>query len=139
MFKINRKTEYALRGLRYLAVHAGESPIMIREIAEAVKASPVFLAKIFQLLNAAGLVTSVRGVVGGFKLSRGPERITLKEILEATEGPICVNLCVLDEKACDLSKTCSAHQVWIGVRQSINDMLDRVTLKDIAGEQLKRR
>ena len=49
MFKINRKTEYALRGLRYLAHSRTGEAVMIREIAQAADASPVFLAKIFQL------------------------------------------------------------------------------------------
>ena len=131
MFKINRKTEYALRGLRYLAGAKTNEPVMIREIARAVDASPVFLAKIFQLLNAAGLVTSSRGVVGGFRLSRPPEQINLREILEATEGPVSVNVCVVDEDACDLTKTCSAHKVWRQVRYSINKMLEQITLKDV--------
>ncbi len=131
MFKINRKTEYALRGLRYLANSRTNEPVMIREIAQKVDASPVFLAKIFQLLNAAGLVTSSRGVVGGFRLSRPPEQINLREIVEATEGPVSVNLCVVDEDACDLTKTCAAHKVWRQVRYSINKMLEQITLKEL--------
>ena len=131
MFKINRKTEYALRGLRYLANTPGNDFVMIREISNAIDTTPAFLAKIFQLLSAAGLVVSSRGVVGGFKLSRQPEKITLREILEATEGPICVNLCVVDSKACDLVKTCAAHKVWLKVRRSVNDILDQITLRDV--------
>jgi Rrf2 family transcriptional regulator, iron-sulfur cluster assembly transcription factor len=131
MFKINRKTEYALRGLRYLANKRKDEVVMIREIAKAVDASPTFLAKIFQLLNAAGLLTSSRGVIGGFRLSRPAEKITLREVLEATEGPISVNLCVVDEEACDLSKTCAAHKVWDRLKQMLDKELGHITLKDI--------
>ncbi len=131
MFKINRKTEYALRGLRYLASSRKGEVVMIREIAQAVDASPVFLAKIFQLLSSAGLVTSSRGVIGGFRLSRPPEKINLREILEATEGPVSVNVCVVDEDACDLTNTCAAHKIWRNVRYSINKMLEQITLKDL--------
>jgi Rrf2 family protein len=131
MFKINRKTEYALRGLRYLAGSRKDEVVMIREIAKAVDASPVFLAKIFQLLNAAGLVTSSRGVVGGFRLSRPPEKINLLEILEATEGPISVNACVVDEKSCNRSSNCVAHEVWSQLRNKINNELEEITLKDL--------
>ncbi len=131
MFKINRKTEYALRGLRYLAGCRTDEAVMIREIAQAVDASPAFLAKIFQLLNAAGLVTSSRGVVGGFRLSRPPEKINLREILEATEGPVSVNVCVVNENACNLTETCAAHKVWDRMRQSINEMLEKITLRDL--------
>jgi Rrf2 family protein len=131
MMKINRKTEYALRGLRYLAKVRTNEPVMIKEIAEAADTSPVFLAKIFQLLNAAGLVTSSRGVVGGFRLSRPPEKINLRQILEATEGPISVNICVVDEDACNRSKTCAAHKVWLKVRTSLNKTLEQITLKEL--------
>lgn len=108
-----------------------DEAVMIREIAEAIDVSPVFLAKIFQVLHAAGLVTSSRGVVGGFRLSRPPEKINLLEILEATEGPVSVNVCVVDEDACNLTATCAAHKVWDRVRQSINDMLKSIPLKDL--------
>jgi len=131
MFKISRKTEYALRGLRYLANTKDSDPVMIREIARAADSSPVFMAKILQLLNAAGLVTSSRGVVGGFRLSRPPGKINLREILEATEGPVSVNICVVDENACDLSKKCTAHKAWEKVRDSLNKMLEQITLKDL--------
>lgn len=131
MFKINRKSEYALRALRHLANTRTDEPVMIKEIARAAEASPVFLAKILQLLNAAGLVTSSRGVVGGFRLSRPPGKINLREILEATEGPISVNICVVDEDACNLSKTCEAHKVWQKVRKSLNKTLEQITLKDL--------
>lgn len=132
MIKINKKTEYALRGLRYLANQPGGQFVMIREMSRIVDTSPVFLVKIFQRLRSAGLVESSRGMIGGFKLSREPERITMREILEAAEGPICVNECVIDSKACKLTKTCTAHQVWVEVRRAINDLLDKITLKDVA-------
>jgi Rrf2 family transcriptional regulator, iron-sulfur cluster assembly transcription factor len=131
MFKINRKTEYALRGLRYLANKRTDEPVMIRDIAEAVDAAPAFLAKILQLLNLAGLVTSSRGVAGGFRLSRPAENITLREILEATEGPISVNVCVVDEDTCNLTKTCAAHKVWEQLKQMINQEMEGITLKDL--------
>jgi Rrf2 family protein len=132
MFKLNRKTEYALRGLRYLANQPSDRFIMIKEISQAAEASPIFLGKIFQLLNAAGIVTSSRGVDGGFKLSRDPGEITVKEILEATEGPIWVNQCVVDSRSCKLTQTCIAHDIWIELRSTINKMLDGATLKQIA-------
>jgi len=132
MIKINKKTEYALRGLRYLANQPGGQFVMVREMSRIVNTTPVFLVKIFQRLRAAGLVESSRGMVGGFRLSRAPEQITMREILEAAEGPICVNECVVDSKACKLTKTCTAHQVWVELRRVINGLLDKITLRDIA-------
>jgi len=132
MLKINRKTEYAIRGMIYLARQPREEYVMIREITQATKTSPVFMTKIFQTLGNANLVVSSRGVSGGLRLSRKPEHITLREIIEATEGPVIMNLCVLDSKSCGFSKICSAHTAWKKITDSINGMLEDVTLKDIA-------
>lgn len=132
MIKINRKTEYAIRGMIYLARQPRDQYVMIREITQATKTSPVFMTKIFQVLGNANLVVSSRGVAGGLKLSRKPEHITLREIIEATEGPVIMNVCVLDSKACGFSKICSAHTAWTRIKDSVNGLLEDVTLKDIA-------
>ncbi len=135
MFKISRKTEYAIRGMIHLARQPGERSLMLREIGEATKTSPVFLAKIFQSLNAAGLVASSRGAAGGFRLARKPERISLKEILEAIEGPVQVNECVVDNSSCGFSRKCSAHAAWRKVREVLDSALDDITLGEIARER----
>jgi Rrf2 family protein len=134
MFKISRKTEYAIRGMIYLAKQPRDQFVMIKEITKATKTSPVFLVKIFQALSNANLVVSSRGSFGGFKLSRKPEHITLRDILEATEGPLIMNLCVLDNRSCGFSNTCSAHSAWKRLRDSMNGMLEDVTLKEIASD-----
>ena len=69
MFKISRKTEYAIRGMIYLAKQPRDQFVMIKEITKATKTSPVFLVKIFQALSNANLVVSSRGAVGGIKLA----------------------------------------------------------------------
>lgn len=135
MFKISRKTEYAIRGMIHLARQPADKFIMLREIGKATKTSPVFLAKIFQVLSSAGLVESSRGAVGGFRLARQPEKISLKEILEAIEGPVQVNDCVVDSKSCLFSKKCSAHTAWKKVREVIDLTLSEINLGEIARER----
>jgi Rrf2 family protein len=135
MFKISRKTEYAIRGLMCLARNEKGGYIMLRQIGNETKASQIFLAKIFQTLSSAHLVESSRGVVGGFRLAKKPEDITLKEIVEATEGPIQVNVCIVDSKSCDFSEVCSAHVAWQKVRTGLDHILSGITLKEIASER----
>jgi len=118
----------------YLAKQPRDQFVMIKEITKATKTSPVFLVKIFQGLSNANLVVSSRGAVGGFKLSKKPEHITLRDILEATEGPVIMNLCVIDNRSCGFSKTCSAHVAWKRLRNSMNGILEDVTLKEIASD-----
>lgn len=133
MFKISRKTEYAIRGMIHLARQPAGDFIMLRDIGKATQTSPVFLAKIFQALGSAGLVVSSRGAVGGgFRLARKPERISLKEILEAVEGPIQVNECIVDAGSCGFSRKCSAHTAWQRVKGIVDSTLDDITLKEIA-------
>lgn len=134
MFKISRKTEYAIRGMVFLARQPGRT-VMLKEIGKATMTSPVFLAKIFQVLSGAGLVVSSRGAVGGFRLGREPDRISLREILEAIEGPITVNNCVVDGKSCEFSKKCSAHLAWKRVKREMEAVLDDITLQEIALER----
>ncbi len=135
MFKISRKTEYAIRGMIHLAKQPADKFIMLKDIGKATQTSPVFLAKIFQLLNSAGLVESSRGASGGFRLSRNPQRISLKEIVEAIEGPVQVNECVVDSKSCLFSKKCSAHTAWKKVRTILEFALHDISLKEIARER----
>lgn len=108
---------------------------MLRQIGNATKASQVFLAKIFQTLGNAHLVESSRGAVGGFRLAKKPEDITLKDIIEATEGPIQINVCVVDSKACGFSEACSAHVAWQKVRTRLDVTLSEITLSEIAFER----
>jgi Rrf2 family transcriptional regulator, iron-sulfur cluster assembly transcription factor len=135
MFKISRKTEYAIRGMMYLARNQKGEFIMLRQIGNTTKASQVFLAKIFQTLSNAHLVESSRGAVGGFRLARNPEKITLKDIIEATEGPIQINVCIVDSKACDFSEACSAHVAWQKVRSKLDVILSEITLSELALER----
>ncbi len=135
MFKISRKTEYAIRGMMHLAKQPAGEFIMLKDIGKATRTSPVFLAKIFQLLNSAGLVESSRGASGGFRLSRNPQRISLKEIVEAIEGPVQVNECVVEGRSCVFSKRCSAHTAWKKIQAILEFAMHEISLKEIAKER----
>jgi len=132
MRPISKKGDYAIRGMVYLASQPPGRVVLVSEIARAMDIPPLFLAKIFQQFNKLGLVKSFRGSGGGFLLGRSPEEITLCEIVEAVEGPIMPNRCVLSDGACNREKRCTVHPVWKKVEKSIIDILRGVTLKDLA-------
>jgi Rrf2 family protein len=115
----------------YLASQLPGRVVLVREIARAMDVPPLFLAKIFQQFTKLGLVKSFRGSGGGFLLGRPPEEITLCEIVEAVEGPIMPNRCVLSNGACSREKGCTVHPVWKKVEKSVIDILSGVTLKDL--------
>lgn len=133
MRPISRKGDYAVRGMVYLASQPQGRVVLVGEIAKAMDVPPQFLAKIFQQFNKLGLVHSFRGSGGGFLLGRPAETITLCEIVEAVEGPIMVNRCVMSGGACNREEVCTVHPVWKRVQAGVIDILSGVTLKDLAG------
>jgi Rrf2 family transcriptional regulator, iron-sulfur cluster assembly transcription factor len=134
MMELTRKAEYAIRGMLYLARKQEGGISMLAEIAGAVDTPRTFLAKIFQDLVKTGLIRSTRGVKGGFVLARPPERITLREIVEAIEGPIMPNKCLMGEGVCSFQKTCPVHPVWRRLQAVTKGILDEVTLKALSAE-----
>lgn len=123
---ITRKTDYAIRCVLYLAESMGKT-VMINEIAEKAQIPKSFLAKILQRLAKAGIVTSLRGVKGGFKLAKKAAAISLLDVVEAMEGPVAMNVCAVDRKACALSRTCCIHPVWVDIRRDMEARLGKMT------------
>ncbi len=132
MMELTRKGEYAIRGIVYLAGKPLDKVCLLSDIAIAVDVPPTFLAKIFQQFSKIGLVKSFRGTGGGFMLGRSPENITLLEVVEAVEGPIIPNRCVVTPSDCDRSATCNVHSVWRRVQGEVRGVLKAVTLKELA-------
>ena len=132
MMSLTRKGEYAIRGIIYLAQQAPGATVLMEDIAQATQAPPTFLAKIFQSFARAGIVRSSRGTGGGFTMGLPAGQITLREVVEAVEGPILPNRCLIKEGACDRDKTCKVHKVWHKVQRSMLDVLEAVTIEDLA-------
>lgn len=132
MMELTRKGEYAIRGIVYLAGKPIDKVCLLSDIAAAVDVPPTFLAKIFQQFSKLGLVKSFRGTGGGFMLGRPPESITLLEVVEAVEGPIISNRCVVTPSDCGRSEVCNVHPVWKRVQDQVRGVLEGVTLKDLS-------
>ncbi len=137
MMELTRKGEYAIRGIVYLAGKPMDKVYLLSDIAAAVDVPPTFLAKIFQQFSKMGLVKSFRGTGGGFMLGRAPENITLLEVVEAVEGPIIPNRCVVNPLNCERSGDCNVHPVWARVQGEVRGVLEGVTLKELASERQK--
>jgi Rrf2 family transcriptional regulator, iron-sulfur cluster assembly transcription factor len=134
MLHITRKGDYAIRGMVYLATRPMNRMSLISEMASGIDVSQTILAKIFQNLGKVGLVKSSRGMGGGFTLSRPAEEISLLEIVEAVEGPIVLNRCLLRQGMCDRDAECTVHPVWREVQEKMRGILGNVTLKQLAGK-----
>src|SRR5712692_5901414 len=91
---MTKGVEYGIEGILYLARRDRGEPALIREFSRATATPETFLSKIFQRLATKGLIRSRRGFRGGFRLARPARRITLREIVEALQGPIEFHRCL---------------------------------------------
>jgi Rrf2 family protein len=129
---VTRQTDYALRCVLYLS--RGEDRIAsVGEISRAMHVPKSFLAKILQRLVKSEIVTSTRGVRGGFQLAKRPRDISLLDVIEAVQGPTAMNMCSVDRKTCRLSGTCAIHPVWAKLRRDIEERLKKERFSDFPG------
>lgn len=130
--QLTRGGEYAIRAMTYLARRPVGEISALRDVGAEQDIPESFLAKIFQSLVHAGLVASQRGAHGGFSLARPPGEITVREVVEAIDGPIALNGCVLWPEDCRRSGACRMHEVWILAQERMMDVLGEVTLAQLA-------
>jgi Rrf2 family protein len=132
MMELTRKGEYAIRGVIYLARLKPGEVALISGIAEATGVPQTFLAKILQNFAKIGIVNSFRGTGGGFVLGRPAAQITLREVVEAVEGPIMPNRCLMGDSGCEYNMTCLVHPVWREVQVKVVEILNGVTIEELA-------
>ena len=129
-------TEYALRGLAELAGRSNGETILLDQLVAGTNLPRDFLAKIFQKLVRARLLTSAKGRGGGFALARPAHQITLLNIVEAIEGPQPLDGCVVGLERCNDHMPCAQHDLYKPIRQRLKDYLNTTTLADL-GASLK--
>ena len=133
--KISTKGRYALEAITDLANHAGMNYESIRSIAERRGLSDNYLEQIFLLLRKAGVVESVRGPQGGYRITREPSLITAGDVLHAVEGRMAPVLCLDDEaaeKPCGKENRCVTRKVWCKMMLAMDAVLGQVTIADLA-------
>jgi Rrf2 family protein len=133
--KITTNGRYSLRAMLDLALHENGQPVQRAEIAGRQAISAEFIAQLFRQLNKAGLVESVMGPGGGYRLGRPAETITVGDIIRAVEGPVAAVFCVNPAagKSCPRIGACAAQQVWRELSQVIEKFLDSMTLERLQG------
>ena len=114
-----------------LADHNGSNPVFLKDIAKREDISEKYLSLIVIPLRGAGLIQSIRGAHGGYRLTRKPAEITMLDVLSALEGEICLVDCVKDTKRCSRISTCPTRDIWGILGQKISETLRSVTLADL--------
>ena len=136
--QLTRACEYAIKSLLYLALQDPETRVMTSEVAIAQEIPVNFVRKILEALAKTGMVESHRGAGGGFTLARGPETITIRQIVEAVEGPLALNQC-LSQNICENKPHCPMSEVWQEAQRAVESVLERYTLADIVHSINQRR
>ena len=131
---ISRKTDYALRMLAMLVQGEGNL-LSVRTAAEEVDVPYSFARSIQHGLVRAGIVESLRGVHGGMRLKVDPAEVTIRQIVEAVQGPLVMNDCTADDVVCPRSSGCCYHPIWSGAQALMHSYLDSVTLDDVVNRR----
>lgn len=132
MLTINQKADYAARILLHLAMQPPGTTITAREAAQARLIPYALARRLFSLLANAGFLKAHRGKGGGFSLARPPAEINLLEVVEAVEGPIALNRCVVEPEDCPFSPDCPVHEAWVKARDVLRGYLSQVTFQQLA-------
>jgi Rrf2 family protein len=123
----------------YLSGLGSGSRVPTSIISEAAAIPRPFLTKVVAQLVTAGLVSTRRGMGGGVSLAQPPEEVTLLQVVEAIDGPIVINECLLSPGACELEPNCGAHDVWADIQARLVQSLEAVTMEDLARQQAEKR
>ncbi|KAF0159044.1 MAG: rrf2 family protein [Syntrophaceae bacterium] len=129
--KLSTRSRYGVRMMTDLADHNGSNPVLLKDIAKREDISEKYLSLIVIPLRGAGLIQSIRGAHGGYRLTRKPAEITMLDVLSALEGEICLVDCVKDTKRCSRISICSTRDIWDILGQKISETLGSVTLADL--------
>ncbi len=132
--KLSTKGRYGLRILYDLAANPGATPRMLKEIAAAQGISLKYISRLIIGLRKAGLVRSVRGARGGFRLARFPRDVSLLEIVEVMEGRVALVDCVCHPDACPRIPTCTPRRIWMNLNDQIRARMAAITLQMLLDE-----
>lgn len=118
-----------------LALHYGEGPVLLKDIAERQEISEKYLGHLISPLKAAGLINSSRGAHGGYILTRHPREITLREVVRAVEGDLAIVECVTAPAVCHRVSSCVTRDIWSQVSKKMTEILESTTLQDMVNQQ----
>ena len=121
----------------YLAGRAEAGLTPASEVAAALGTPPNYTGKTLRQLARKGLLRSIRGPHGGFGLLHPPSAVSVARLVEAVDAvPERPAVCLLGDRTCDPMRPCEAHQRWMEVQEHMNELLERMTLADLLGDEV---
>ena len=130
--KITSKGRYGLRAMVDLAVNSETEPVSIHSIGERQDISDGYLEQLIAKLKRAGLVESIRGAAGGYRLARSAEEISVGDILLALEGNLTPIECpALEAESECVKESCVTKVVWKRIDDALKDAVDNISLQEL--------
>jgi Rrf2 family iron-sulfur cluster assembly transcriptional regulator len=132
--RLTTKGRFAVTAMLDLAMAPNSHPVTLAAISERQKISLSYLEQLFARLRRRGLVTSVRGPGGGYRLAHDMQQISVAAIILAVDEVLDSTQCGGKEN-CHDEKKCATHNLWTNLNKHIFDYLGAVTLKQLVDEQ----
>ena len=130
---VSRRTDYATRAVLALALADGR-PLKLEQIARRTAVPRSVLEPVMPVLRTAGIVRSERGRVGGYRLNRAPEEVTLERVVRLFQGQLAPIGCATrrSPEFCPMELACSLRATWTEVRDATIAILERTTFAELA-------
>ncbi|MFQ5768306.1 MAG: SUF system Fe-S cluster assembly regulator, partial [Acidobacteriota bacterium] len=133
MIRLTRQADYAIVVMTYLARLTGTFTVTARDLAREARLSRPMVSKTLKALTQAGLLTSQRGVHGGYRLAARPDEITIARIITALEGPIGMTDCTNEDPGCcDIELSCPVRSNWQLINEVVHHALEQITLAQMS-------
>jgi Rrf2 family iron-sulfur cluster assembly transcriptional regulator len=129
---LTNKGDYSVRAILNLARHHSSGRRKAREIAAEMDISRKYLPQVMTDLIRRGIVDSVAGPSGGYSLARPPSEISVRDVIEAAEGPIEAATCALRGGPCDWEEACPLHESWARGQAAILEQLAATSFAELA-------
>jgi Rrf2 family protein len=133
--QVTRAADYGIRVMIHMATLPAHERALLPALARATGAPQSFLSKVLQALCRAGFIVSRRGQAGGFEMLPPGRKATVHSVIEAVEGPISLNLCLISGSTCKRKSFCPAHPVWASAQDAMLGVLNAATIADMALKQ----
>lgn len=131
MLRLSKKSDYALIAMKHLASQADRGAASAREIAQQYEIPVELLAKVLQRLVRRGLLMSLQGTRGGYRLARPAGAISVADVIQAIDGPLTVTACSVDDLTCEQYSSCNVRDPLWRIKDRIVSALATCTVLDL--------
>lgn len=132
--QLTRAADYAVRVMIELAALPADARVSLPSLARVTGAPESFLSKVLQSLARSELITSQRGQSGGFSIATRGRQASMREVIEAIDGAICLNVCLVHGRSCPRKARCPAHPVWARAQQAMLQILSGASIASMAAQ-----